>query len=124
MPKPRKSKKTTGKHVCIVCHKARTGERVYDDVFISTMRSLKRTLGLSTNNILVVCKDCVPVHRKRRSTFEKKVLQYGAFGLVLGAILLFISRSLQGLLMALLMVLFMAILAMITYHPASKVSKG
>jgi len=46
------------------------------------------------------------------------------FGAVIGIILLAISRSLSGLLMAVFMVLFMLALAAIHYHPASEAQKA
>jgi len=108
-----------GRRVCIICQKEREGQRVRDDLFIRTVRSLKRRLGIATNNVLVVCRDCVPEHRQRRSAFERKLLQYGAFGAAIGLILLVLSRSLQGLAMGLLLGAFVASLALFQYHPSS-----
>ena len=109
----------TGRRICIICQQEKDGATVRDDIFINAVRSIKRTLGIATNNTLVVCNDCVPEHRKRRSGFEKTLLQYGIFGAVLGIILVVISRSLAGLMMALLMLAFMLALAVIHYHPTS-----
>ncbi|RLG19625.1 hypothetical protein DRN67_02220 [Candidatus Micrarchaeota archaeon] len=118
-----KNQAKKGKSICIICQKEKKGYPVRDDLFITTVRSLKQKLGIATNNVLVVCNDCSTEHKKRRSAFEKKILQYAAIGAVLGLIFLVISRSLQGLVMAILLVLFMAALALVQYHPASEIKE-
>ena len=124
MPKKRTSEKTMGRRVCIICQGERNGSRVRDDVFIRSVRSIKRMLGISTNNVLVVCNVCLPEHKRRRSAFEKKLLQYGAFGGFMGLIVLVLSRTLQGLVLAVLMAVFVASLALVQYHPSSEASGG
>ena len=124
MARTEKPAKKARKQICIICQKEGKGYRVFDDIFINFVRSVKQKLGISTNNLLVVCKDCVPEHKKRRASFEKNLMQYAAFGAVLGVIFLLISRSLQGLVMALLLALIVASLAVFQYHPASEVKRG
>ncbi|MDO8340277.1 MAG: hypothetical protein Q7T16_06490 [Candidatus Burarchaeum sp.] len=117
---PKPAVEGAGKRICIICQQEKDGYAVRNDIFIAAIRGIKQTLGIATNNVLVVCNDCASEHRKRRSGFEKTLLQYGVFGAIIGILLLAISLSLSGLLMAAFMVLFMLALAVIHYHPASE----
>src|SRR4030042_513235 len=69
--------KMPGRRICIICQQEKSGYAVRDDFFINLVRSIKRALGIAANNTLVVCEQCVPEHKKRRSGFEKTLLQYG-----------------------------------------------
>ena len=105
--------------VCIVCKENKKGTPVKDDVMISSIRSVKRALRISSNNTLVVCKGCMEQHMEKRREFEKKVLTYGVLGGALALILIILSRSIQGVVLSLLLVLFIVSLAIFHYHPAT-----
>ncbi|VVC04075.1 Uncharacterised protein [Candidatus Burarchaeum australiense] len=108
------------RRICIICQQEKAGAAVRDDFFIRTVRAVKKTLGIATNNVLVVCKECEPEHQKRRGAFEKTLLQYGAIGIVIGLVILFLSFNLTGLVVALLMAGFILSFAITRYHPASE----
>ena len=62
---------------CIVCAKnVQKGLAVEDDLVISSIRAVKRKLGIAKNNELVVCPDCVEAYRKKRGEYEKRLVQY------------------------------------------------
>ena len=121
--KPEKKPKTgtpSNTSVCVVCHEEKTGHVVRDDLLIRSIRAVKNFLHIAANNRLVVCKGCVEKHRAKRADFEKKLALYGGGGLLIIIIFTLISRTLQGFAVSLLLGLFVAALALFSYHPASE----
>lgn len=102
---------------CIVCEKDKTGTPVSDDVIIGTIRKVKRTLRVAQENRLVVCKDCLEEHKKRRAKFEAKVIRYGGFGAIVTVIFLIISQRLVSLLAGLFVIFVMLFLTLNDYWP-------
>ena len=81
--------------VCIICNKDVTGKRavrVKDDFVIRTIRRVKQILGVAKNNELYVCEDDFEEYKKRRSSFEKSIMIFGAMAglLIFGVVLLMI----------------------------------
>jgi len=122
--KPRKERSDESmkrqRSICIVCRHEKSGSAVKDDVLIRSIRSIKQALNIAANNRLVVCEECAPAHRQRREAFERKLLQYGAFGAILVIAFTLLSRTIQGFLMSLLLGAFVASLAIFQYTPASE----
>jgi len=103
--------------VCIICKENKKGAPVIDDIVISTIRSVKQKLGVASNNTLVVCKDCMEQHLEKRRGFEKTLLHYGVLAGVMALVLILLSRSIQGFLLALLLGLFIVSFSIFKYHP-------
>lgn len=109
---------------CIVCAKDRKGSPVSDDFIIRFIRAIKKRLNIAQNNRLVVCKECMPVHMKRRADFEKKVVRYGGIGVILTILLLVLSFSLRSLLLGLFVILLMLLFTMTSYWPTVERTKA
>jgi predicted RND superfamily exporter protein len=107
---------------CIVCKKDRKGLEVYDDLMIRSIRRVKTALNMVQNNKLVVCTGCMGEHLKRRKTFEKWLVIYGAVGLSVMLIVLLMSPDkLKALLLGLFLLALMVLLSVVTYyHPSLK----
>ncbi|MEW6328889.1 MAG: hypothetical protein AB1468_02105 [Candidatus Micrarchaeota archaeon] len=110
--------------ICIICQKQRKGRRVLDDVVINCLRGLKRKLGIAANNELYVCEECVPEHRKRRASFEKTLVFYGAIGVIIILAVLLFSPRLGSLLVAVFFGLFVLALSLLHYVPAIEGAQG
>ena len=121
--KKTKQKKTErrspARSVCVICGKEKEGSRVSDDMVIKAIRVVKRKLGLAKENRLVVCKDDLPEHERRRKKFEKNMVAYSAIAFVLVVAVVFLSGSISGALVALLIGAFVVFLGLVgNYHPA------
>lgn len=70
--------------VCIMCEKEPGGKAyaVKDDAIVSTIRTVKRKLGIAKNNELYVCEACLPVYKEKRKKFEKNLVFYAALAVV------------------------------------------
>jgi len=108
--------------VCIVCHNEKNGRSVADDAVIRTIRRVKNSLGIATNNKLVVCDGCMGAHEEKRKKYEREL----AMHLVLGglALLLFIllpiftgGFSLMSVFLGLVLFLFITALSVLQYSP-------
>jgi hypothetical protein len=106
--------------VCIICQRERDGYAVREDFIIRGIRAVKRALRAATNNRLVVCKDCVDAHRAKRASFERKLMLYGGFGILLVIVFTLLSQTLQGFAASLMLGIFVAALALFSYHPGSE----
>lgn len=72
---------------CIICAKeVPRGKMVQDDWVITAIRAVKRKLGIARNNTLVVCEGCMEEYKKKRSAYEKRLIQH----IVIGAVVLII----------------------------------
>lgn len=110
----------TNAKVCIVCHRQMDGYAVRDDHIIRAIRAVKKMMGASTNNRLVVCRDCVETHKAKRASFEKKLMLYGGAGALIVIVFTLLSQSLQGFFASLMLGIFVAGLALFSYHPGSE----
>ena len=104
--------------VCIVCREEKEGAPVKDDAVISTIRAVKTRLGLASNKELVVCGDCLEEHKKRRQGFEKNLVQYGAFGLIVLVVLFILTQTLNALFVGVMLLALMLVMSLFYYHPA------
>ena len=103
---------------CILCEKDKKGEPVSDDLIIRSVRRLKKATNTAQNNKLVVCKDCMPEHLKRRANFEKWLVRHGALGAIVAIVFFLMNPSLQTLAFGIFIVLLMLVLSLAYYHPS------
>jgi hypothetical protein len=103
--------------VCIICEKEKHGERISDDIVISTIRAVKAKFGWAKNNTLVVCSDCMQEHKKKRATFERRIVWYGGLGVIFAALLMLVSFSLPAIFGGLIIVAILVFTALLSYHP-------
>ena len=112
------------KQVCIICSKEACGIAVADTRVIRAIRAVKRKFNMAANNRLLVCHECMEEYKKRRKSFERKVMLYGAIGIIL--IILSVAMPLMGggnispasVFMVLLLAVFLLALAFLSYIPA------
>ncbi len=104
--------------ICIICQKEKKGRVVLDDVVINSIRWLKQKLGIAAKNRLYVCEECVPEHKKRRASFEKTLVFYGAIGVIIILAVLLLSPKIGSLLVAIFFGLFVLALSLLHYVPA------
>ncbi|MCX6778476.1 MAG: hypothetical protein NT157_06375 [Candidatus Micrarchaeota archaeon] len=104
--------------VCIVCREEKEVSPVKDDAVISTIRAVKTRLGFASNKELVVCGDCLEEHKKRRQGFEKNLVQYGAFGLIVLVVLFILTQTLNALFVGVMLLALMLVMSLFYYHPA------
>ena len=107
---------------CVVCFKEKDGFPVYDDFVIRTIRGIKRSLHIAKNNTLVVCKDCLEEHRKKRKNYEKTLVVHIVIaGVVLVAFVLAPILTSGFSPVAILLGIFLAALivgmAVFSHHP-------
>ncbi len=134
--------------VCVVCHQEKRGAPVNDDLVIRSIRRIKKGIaGITTryapalmrflpehfvpqNNTLVVCKDCMEEHKKRRGDFEKNLVRFGALGFIMWALLVLFGRTLALAFFGFVIFLVMLLFALPYYHPSlnqtmtAEVAKG
>jgi len=112
------------KQVCIICSKEATGIAVADTQVIRAIRAIKRKFNMAANNRLLVCHGCMEEYKKRRNSFERKVMLYGAIGI--GLIILSVAMPLMGggqfsitsIFLVILLAIFLLALAFLSYIPA------
>ncbi|MDE1871084.1 MAG: hypothetical protein KGI06_02480 [Candidatus Micrarchaeota archaeon] len=111
-----------GKPACIICGKERDGLEVRDDIIIKSLRWIKKNVTKSQKNYrLVVCKDCFLSYRKRRESYERKMMIYGAIGVIfLLALLVSAGGRLGAIGVGILIIIGLLLLAQFSYMPAVK----
>jgi hypothetical protein len=115
--------------VCIICHQERAGHAVADTTVIRAIRSVKATFGWATNNRLVVCSECLPLHAQRRKAYERKQALYALFGL--GLVGMAVGLPLLtgagfnpiSILFMILLAALVAALALLDYLPPTAISQ-
>jgi len=123
-PKTRPGKQAKSESRCIICGREMSGAPIADDVVIKAIRKAKGALGVAKGSRLVVCKEDLEEHFKRRKKFEKNMVQYGAIAFVLLVAMVVLSGSLTGVVAALLIGAFILLLGLVgNYHP-SLLKKG
>lgn len=105
------------KTVCVVCKKEKKGVRVEDDPVIDTIRRVKERLGISTGNVLVVCKECLPKAQEKRRRFERTAMTWGVLAVLMILLMLLISLSLQSVFFGILIAFFFTLFALSSYFP-------
>ena len=103
---------------CIICGNDKKGTPVSDDLIIRSIRRVKQTLNIAQNNKLVVCRKCMPEHLKRRENFEKRVVRYGAIGVIIAIVLLLLLQTWNSLVAGALIVILMLSFTITGYHPS------
>ncbi|QLJ52215.1 MAG: hypothetical protein Sv326_0040 [Candidatus Fermentimicrarchaeum limneticum] len=106
-----------GKSVCVVCRQEKKGERIEDDIYIETVRNIKRKLGIVQNNVLVVCKDCTQKAEEKRRRFERTLMTWSILAALVFVVFLFMSFSLNSILLGLVAAFFFILFAMTSYFP-------
>jgi len=110
---------------CIVCEADKGGFPITDDAVIASIRAVKKKLNMAKGNTLVVCNSCVEPYKKKRSDFEKALVQYGLLGafllLLLVAVPLFIGGNFNfaTVATALLLALLIFAFSIFRYYPAA-----
>jgi len=69
--------------VCWLCEKeVAKGTPLKDDQVLSTIREGKKKLGILKGNELVVCDEHLEAYRGKRKSFEKKLVLYATFAVI------------------------------------------
>ncbi len=113
------------KMVCIVCGEEREeGTPVEEDVVLKSIRSVKQSLGIATNNILIVCEQCEEEYRKKREKFEKTFAQHVLFGILILLAIVVVPMLVGGvfqpgtILLGVLVAAFIIALSIVQYFPS------
>lgn len=108
--------------ICIICEKEpqRKAYAVKDDAIISTIRKVKKALGVARNNELFVDEDCLPVYKEKRKKFERNFVFYAAgavivFALINGLQLFYGHFSILTFISSLVLALLIVLLSMLNY---------
>ncbi len=103
-----------------MCGKEKNGLPVKEDVIIQSLRWVKRNITKNPKNFtLVVCKDDFLVYKKKRDSYERKMVMYVAIGIIFLAALAAVSSQRLGAVgVGLLITLFLLLLAQLSYMPA------
>jgi hypothetical protein len=122
--------------VCVICEKEKAGTPVYEDIIIRSIRRVKQgikgiirrvapsllpsapSILVPQNNKLVVCKGCAQEHAKRRANFEKWLIIYVGLGGLMAVVFLILSQSLMAVFAGVVILMFMAALALLSYWPS------
>ncbi|MCL4373298.1 MAG: hypothetical protein M1360_00925 [Candidatus Marsarchaeota archaeon] len=108
---------------CIICGLEKDGIEVKEDFIINTIRWIKRNITRSEKGYrLVVCKECYPKYKKARDSYVRKELTYLAIGVLFAAMLVVFSGGhvLRAILYGAIIIVFMYLLAQLSYMPALK----
>lgn len=116
MKKHSKPKKTRAEVRCIVCRAEKKGVPIKEDIVIQLIRSIKRSLKIERGAVLVVCPACVSEQERRRSRFEKTLVQNVGIGVVF-TIILALFGGLTGLLAGIGIILLLALFSLMIYSP-------
>ncbi len=108
-----------GKNVCIMCMKERPGLTVRGDAILSALRWIKRNVTRNPKNYtLVVCKECFLDYKKKRDSYERKMVIYAVLGIIfLAAITVVSSSKLGAIAVGLVIMLFLFLIAQLSYIP-------
>jgi p-aminobenzoyl-glutamate transporter AbgT len=119
--------------MCIVSRKEvgpKEGTPIRDDAIISTIRKIKKRLGILQNNELVVSEEKLEEYKKKRSKFEKMAVIHVTVAailvllLALGPIMLGMPFDVVRIFFALLLGAMVAALALLSYIPALETGEG
>lgn len=110
--------------VCIICGKEAAGIPVEDTQAIMLIRAVKKKLNIASNNKLVVSYSCLEEYKKRRKSFEGKLVLHTliAVALVILAIVMPLMAGalpeLGSVFLVLLLGIFIVFLAFLNYTPS------
>ncbi|MFA5108575.1 MAG: hypothetical protein WC492_03540 [Candidatus Micrarchaeia archaeon] len=108
--------------ICIVCSKETHGIPVEDTQVIKAIRAIKQRFAIASNNKLVVCAESMEEYKKRRKSFEGKMLFHSVAGLFLVVVSILLPLfggrfEIIGFFMVLLLAIFLVGLALLSYVP-------
>jgi hypothetical protein len=103
--------------VCVVCRNEKKGMKIQDDPYLETIRKIKRKLGIAQENILVVCKDCLPKAEEKRRRFERTIMTWGVLATFIFVIFIVLSPTLQSFLLGIITAFFFMLFALSSYFP-------
>jgi predicted RND superfamily exporter protein len=108
------------KKVCIMCAKEKDGLEVKSDFIINAIRWIKRNITKNEKNYtLVVCKDDFLNYKKKRESYERKMVLYVVIGIIFMIALAVVSNAKLGAIaVGLIITLFLFLLAQLSYMPA------
>ena len=109
---------------CIICGLEKDGLEVKEDYIIKSIRWFKRNITRNEKGYrLVVCKDCYPKYAKLRESYMRKQVTYIIIGVLFAAVLIAFSggRLLSAILYGIIIIVFMYLLAQLSYMPALKI---
>lgn len=110
---------------CIVCEGEKSGYAVREDAVIKAIRAVKQKLNMAKGNTLIVCHSCVEPYKKKRSEFERALVQYGLLGAFLLLLLVVVPLLIGGgfnlgtVATALLLALLIFAFSIFRYYPAA-----
>lgn len=113
--------------VCIFCYKEKDGAAVKDDFVISSIRKVKRAIGIAKNNTLVVCSDCTETYTEKRTKYERDLVMHAVVGGLVLLLFVFLpifttGFSIVSILLGLL--LFLLIMALSVFSHCPKVEEN
>jgi hypothetical protein len=114
------------KTVCIMCGNERDGLVVKDDAIIGALRWIKTNITRNAKNYrLVVCKECFLNYRKKRESYERKMIIYTIIGIIFLVSLAVVSNEkLSAVGVGLLIIILLLLLAQLSYVPAVSMPKA
>ena len=106
------------KSYCIICGEEKNGLPIQNDMVLDAIRWFKQNVTKNEKgNRLVVCKECYPKYADRRKKFETRQATYLAIGIIFAALGLLFAFSLATLSVAILLIAFLYLLALLNYVP-------
>lgn len=120
-------------NVCIICGREVNPQEavpVKDDIFIRTIRKIKKRFGTLRNNKLYVCKDCWEQYKKERNSFINGIMLWSVligvlFAILIGSLIFsgFDIQSFIGITVGTLILWIMAmVIQLYRYRPATEYS--
>lgn len=99
------------------------GYPVKEDIVIRSIRKIKRFFGIAKNNRLIVSEEMYEEYKKRRTKFEKTLVQYIALAVIIfiafvGLSLLSGTLSLGTFIISIFIGAFLVLFSLTSYVPA------
>jgi len=114
--------------VCIVGKEEVKGKNsvpVKEDIFITSIRSIKEFFKIAAGNELVVCSDHIEEALKRRKEFESSIIKVVALVSVLAVLAIIVSvlngnfvAIISSLVLVILLGILLVIISLFKYYPA------
>lgn len=117
---------------CLICGGEKLGIPIREDAVFRAYRALIHTSRTITgrgelnkrNYRLVVCRDDYPKYKKMRNSYVRKEFTYVGIGVVFTALMMLVSSTrLLALVYGFVLILFLYVLAQISYMPALDISE-
>jgi hypothetical protein len=103
-----------------MCGKEKDGLLVKDDYVINAIRWVKRNITKSEKNYtLVICKEDFLAYKKKRDSYERKMVIYVVIGIIFLIALSVVSGGKLGAIgVGFIITIFLFLLAQLSYMPA------